>query len=204
MKIPQAPAVARIPDLVATLRRMDCVRLPMGGCYRFLLSCPERFDVVAAARWDDIDLDTASWQAPSRDCWRGTFFRPIPLPRQIVSMLSAMPRGSEWVFARPHAREGHISRHGILHSFALFHETRNWSASVVRQTFMAWAKLWVGTQGGHFVVRQPIDVLLHEGSTLFLNECLYPTVDSLLCVRDVVQAWADAVETVELELNDAP
>lgn len=27
--------------------------------------------------------------------------------------------------------------------------------------------------GDHFIVRQPIEVLLHEGLTLFLNECVY-------------------------------
>lgn len=38
MKSPQAPAVARVPDLVTTLRRMDCVHPPMGRCYRFWIN----------------------------------------------------------------------------------------------------------------------------------------------------------------------
>jgi integrase len=69
----------------------DLMGYPFGDLGKLLLLTAQRRGEVAAMRWQDLDLDGASWRLPGESTKAGRE-HVVPLARQAVGILRQLPR----------------------------------------------------------------------------------------------------------------
>jgi len=88
-----------------------------GSAYlQALILTGARREEMAALRWEDVDFRWGSIWLKDKVAPEG---RKIPLTPYLASLLSALPRNSEWVFSSPTAASGRITDPRIPHNRAL-------------------------------------------------------------------------------------
>jgi integrase len=104
---------------------------------RFLILTATRTSEALGARWNEIDLDVATWMIPASRMKAGREHR-IPLSNEAVALLKALPRAGDYVFPGQRLRaplsnmallqalrrmnRGDLTAHGFRSSF------RDWAA----------------------------------------------------------------------------
>ncbi len=104
---------------------------------RFLILTATRTGEALGARWDEIDLDVATWKIPASRMKAGREHR-MPLSDEAVALLKALPRAGDYVFPGQRLRKplsnmallqalrrmnrGDLTAHGFRSSF------RDWAA----------------------------------------------------------------------------
>jgi integrase len=108
------PAATDAKEIAALIRAIDVYPTPvMRGALTLAMLTAVRPGCVAAARWQDIDLDAAEWRIPA-EMMKMRHAHVVPLPRQAVAMLRVMQAytlGHTYVFP-PLARQKneHLNR----------------------------------------------------------------------------------------------
>ena len=72
---------------------LDALPYPFGPCLKLTLLTGQRRTEVAGMRWSDVDLDAETWMLP-REKTKGDRAHVVPLSRQALKVLEALPRGS--------------------------------------------------------------------------------------------------------------
>jgi integrase len=78
-------------ELAAIWRATDSLSQPFAGVYRLLLLTGARREEIAAARWEDLDLDAATLTIPAERAKNGEAML-IPLPPAAVALLATIRR----------------------------------------------------------------------------------------------------------------
>ena len=71
------------------------------AAFILLLETGARKSEVLGMRWDDLDLEAATWRIPSPKAGRPQI---VPLTEPLVQLLRELPRTSEWVITGPRGR----------------------------------------------------------------------------------------------------
>jgi integrase len=101
------PAATDPKEIVVLLKAIDEYPIPVTrAALKLTMLTAMRPGIVAAARWEDIDLDTAEWSVPAT-LMKMRHAHIVPLPKQAISVLQEMrayTEGQQYVFL-PLARQ---------------------------------------------------------------------------------------------------
>lgn len=86
-----------MPDVARIYRTADLLGYPYGGYLKMLLLTGQRRTEVASMRWQDVDLDAATWTMGSADT-KAARAQLVPLSPQAVAILRAAPMIGEYVW----------------------------------------------------------------------------------------------------------
>jgi integrase len=107
------PAADKARDRVLTMEEAAAVwkaagllGFPFGHFLQALELTAQRRTEVAAMRWNDVDLDAATWIIPAKQTKSGRTHL-VPLSEPVVGVLKSAPRLGEYVFT--HDGETHVS-----------------------------------------------------------------------------------------------
>jgi integrase len=128
-----ALSYAELPVFMAELRAVLGVA---ARALEFTILTAARTNEVLGAQWSEIDLDAAQWTIPGERMKAGKLHR-VPLSRQAVALLQALPREGEFVFVGAKAGRpvGNVAMYRVLRQLR--------SAITVhgfRSTFRTWAE----------------------------------------------------------------
>jgi integrase len=107
------PAADRARDRVLTMEEAAAVwkaagllGFPFGHFIQVLALTAQRRTEVAAMRWSDVDLDSATWIIPAKQT-KSERTHLVPLSAPVLAILKTTPRLGEYVFT--HDGETHVS-----------------------------------------------------------------------------------------------
>jgi integrase len=97
---PETPVERVLSDdeLRVVWQRADEVGYPFGPLVKLLLLTGQRLRETAGMRWQDVDLDNATWTIPSSRSKSGRE-HIVPLPAPAVELLRSLPRLGDHVFS---------------------------------------------------------------------------------------------------------
>jgi|SRR5215813_2870041 len=137
-----------LPSFMAELCRVEGIP---ARALEFTILTAARTGEVLGAQWSEIDLDAAQWLIPGARMKSGKPHR-VPLSRQAVALLRALPREGEFVFVGAKAgrpvsnvamyrvlrqlRDG-ITVHGFRSTFRVWAEERSAFPAVVAEQALA-------------------------------------------------------------------
>lgn len=98
--------VLSMDEVKAIWNAAGLLGFPFGQYIRTLMLTAQRRTEVASMRWDDVDLDAATWIIPGKET-KSHRTHLVPLPAPVVEMLKELPRLGEFVFT--HDGETHVS-----------------------------------------------------------------------------------------------
>lgn len=154
---------------------------PVASAYlQALLITGARREEMAALCWEDVDFQWRSLRL--RDKVDGT--RVIPLTPYLHSLLSALPRRSEWVFSSPTAKGGRIAEPRYAHLTAI--ETAglpHLSIHGLRRSFGTLCE-WVEVPAG-----VSAQIMGHKPSALAEKHYRRRPLDLLRVWHDKIEAW---------------
>lgn len=186
------PAPGRVQQ-VAHMRAMPPAQAPVffqsladvpgsaAAALRFLMLTAVRSGEVRFAVWDEVDLDAALWVIPARRMKAGAEHR-VPLARQAVEVLRALPRDGELVFP------GTLDARRPISDMTMRALLRRRGLDYVPHGFRSTFRDWAGdcTDWPREVIEQ---ALAHTvGSKV---EAAYRRSDALAKRRALMQQWAD-------------
>lgn len=149
---------------------------------RLLILTAVRTSELIAATWPEIDLAAATWAIPAaRMKIKTQGPHRVPLPRQALPLLHALPRvpGSDYLFP---SKSGHLSNAAMLQTMRRLHVQavpHGW-----RSTFRDWA-----AEATHFTHEVAEKALAHSIQNKV--EAAYRRGDLFDKRRQLMQAWAD-------------
>lgn len=169
----------QLPQWFAAVRTID--NRVTSAYLQGLLLTGARRNKLATVRWVDVVFG-ATGSLTIRDKVEGT--RTIPLTPYFSSLLSALPRINEWVFASPSAASGHIesptkAHQNALTSLGLAHI----SIHGLRRSFGTLAE-WVEVPQG--VVAQ---IMGHKPSAVAEKHYLRRPLDMLRMHHSKIEEW---------------
>ena len=98
--------VLSMEELAAVWKAAALLGFPFGQYLKVLVLTGQRRTEVASMRWDDIDLDAATWIIPANET-KSNRTHLVPLAKPVVDLLREAPRLGEFVFT--HDGETHVS-----------------------------------------------------------------------------------------------
>jgi integrase len=98
--------VLTMEEIKAVWNAAGLLGFPFGQYLRTLALTGQRRTEVASMRWDDVDLDAATWIIPAKDT-KSARTHLVPLSAPVVTMLRDVPQLGEFVFT--HDGETHVS-----------------------------------------------------------------------------------------------
>lgn len=128
----------RWQDVPALMVKLRASTAPASLAAQLLIMTGARAHMVRFARWDEFDLDAATWSLPEERMKMRVAF-VIPLPDQVVELVQSIPResGSPFLF-RGQGKTGVMHANAIrtlLHGMDYKHITRHG----FRSSFRDWA-----------------------------------------------------------------
>lgn len=93
-------------ELRAFLRACNRLGEPFGPLLHLLLLTGQRREEVAAMPWSEVDMAGAIWRLPAART-KNKRASDVPLSKQSVAILEALPRRSPLVFPAQFSRDGH-------------------------------------------------------------------------------------------------
>lgn len=169
---------------------------PFGFLYRLLLLTGQRREEVSAMRWDELDLDEATWTIP-RERTKNNKEHVVHLSAQALGILQALPRieGTPFVFTTTGttAVSGYSkAKHKLdtLAGEALGKALKPYRVHDFRRTAASgMARLGIPPE----VVERVINHISGAQGGL---KGIYQRYDYASQRRDALGAWGDAVETI--------
>ena len=146
-----------------------------------------RAGMVRLAKWDEFDLEAATWNLPAERMKARQAFS-IPLPKQAIELLQALPRivGSSYLFPGT-GKSGAMGRSAFLNLLRAL-ELPNITTHGFRATFRTWAS-----------ERTPYSREVCELSLAHderdQTEAAYSRSDLIEKRRELLQAWANFATT---------
>lgn len=145
-----------LPDFLRAMRNAPA-RIKVRTAVWMLLLTASRPHMVRSARWNDIDLDEATWRIPA-DVMKMDREHVTPLPRQVVAMLREVREvtgRSQWVFPGDGAKSAYLSHIAInrtVHAIGYKgrmtgHGSRHTASTLLREH--GWPRDYVETQLAH-------------------------------------------------------
>lgn len=168
-------------QLAAWFHAVRKIANPVASAYlQALLLTGARREEMASLRWEDVDFQ---WRSLTiRDKVDG--IRVIPLPPYLASILSALPRRSEWVFSSPSAKAGKIAEPRYAHSAAILGAgLPHISIHGLRRSFGTLCE-WVEMPSG--IAAQ---IMGHKPSALAEKHYRRRPLDLLRMWHDKIEAW---------------
>jgi integrase len=98
--------VLSMEEVTAIWNAAGLLGFPFGHYLRALALTGQRRTEVAAMRWNDVDLDAATWIIPAKET-KSRRAHLVPLSRPLISILRDLPQLGEFVFT--HDGETHVS-----------------------------------------------------------------------------------------------
>jgi len=98
--------VLSMEELAALWNAAGLLGFPFGHYLRVLALTAQRRTEVASMRWDDVDLEAATWIIPAKETKSGRTHL-VPLSATAVQLLKELPKLGEFVFT--HGGDTHIS-----------------------------------------------------------------------------------------------
>jgi integrase len=98
--------VLTMDEAVAVWNAAGLLGFPMGHFLRALELTAQRRTEVASMRWNDVDLDAATWIIPAKETKSGRTHL-VPLSKPVLELLNSAPRLGQYVFS--HDGETHVS-----------------------------------------------------------------------------------------------
>ena len=146
-----------------------------------------RAGMVRFATWDEFDLDAATWSLPAERMKAREAF-VIPLPKQAVELLRAMPRheGSAYLF--PGTGKSRVMSKGAFLKLLTAMKQPDITTHGFRATFRTWAG-----ECTHFP-REVCELSLAHDERGQV-EAAYSRGDLIGKRRELLQAWADYATT---------
>jgi integrase len=182
-------------ELAAIWRASVKLGEPFGSCIRLLILCGQRRSETARARWQDFDLDDASWEIPASESKQG---RPhgVPLSAHAVTLVRALPCHSiepaAFVFSTTHGERPISGWSKVKRRLdaSLDIETPPWTLHDLRRTVASgMARLGIAP---HVCEK----VLGHESGVISGIAAVYNRHDYGDEKRRALEAWADHVAAV--------
>jgi integrase len=121
-----------LPGLMAELRKLDSTS---AKALRFTILTAARTGETIGARWDEIDLDAATWTIPAERMKAGVEHR-VALSDEAVKLLKSMPRTGDLVFPGP---KGKLSNMAMLQCLRGIRGTGE-TVHGFRSAFSTWAR----------------------------------------------------------------
>jgi integrase len=146
-----------------------------------------RAGMVRLAKWDEFDLEAATWNLPAERMKARQAFS-IPLPKQAIALLQALPRivGSSYLFPGT-GKSGAMGRSAFLNLLRAL-ELPNITTHGFRATFRTWASECT------LYPREVCELsLAHDERDQ--TEAAYSRSDLIGKRRELLQAWADFATT---------
>jgi integrase len=171
----------QIPGFMSALRQRKGLT---ARALEFLTLTAVRTSNAIGARWDQIDMAGKLWRIPGPDMKvpeNGEHV--VPLGKQAVALLKALPRENEWVFpSTHHGGANHISRDEMRMVMRKLGRTE--TPHGMRSSFRSWAQ------------ENSID---HDASEMIMahkvdrnkSRLAYMRADLLDQRRKILQQWAD-------------
>ncbi|MDR2325519.1 MAG: integrase arm-type DNA-binding domain-containing protein [Acidovorax sp.] len=174
-----------VDDVPAFMARLAEIPGAAAQALRLLILTAVRSGEVFGARWAEFDMVDGVWTVPAERMKAGVEHR-VPLSRQVLALLSSIPRieGSELVF--PSAR-GDKPISNMSMTMLMRREKLDYVPHGFRSTFRDWA--------GDFT-EYPRDILEAALAHTVGNkvEAAYRRKDALERRRPLMQDWADLLE----------
>lgn len=148
---------------------------------------------IRAARWSDIDLDTATWTIPAADMKRRKAGKLtgaphiVPLATQAVALLRELRHltgWSEWVFPGRGKRAQHMSENTLGQAL----RSMGWHEQMTAHGFRAMAMTMLVDHAG--IAPEIVDAQLAHAKKGPLGAA-YDRAEYLAQRRDMMQRWAD-------------
>jgi integrase len=87
-------------EVPAFMRELRCAKGVAGRALEFLVHTAARTSEVLNATWKEVDLEAKVWTVPAERMKAGKVHR-VPLSEPVMTLLSALPHGSEYLFPSP-------------------------------------------------------------------------------------------------------
>lgn len=149
-----------------------------------------RASTNTSMKWEDVDLVTGIWTIHGSDMKSRKQFQ-IPLPRQAVALIKALPRLSDWVFSSPSKRNQPITEDSMR---VLLQREMGLGKAATVHGFRSSFRTWCEEHGKDRIVAE-----LCMGHTVGnAVERAYQRSDLLERRRQLLQEWADYLEQPEV------
>jgi len=175
-----ALSFSEVPSFLLELRRQDNIS---ARALEFAVLTAARTGEVVSARWDEIDFKTSIWTVPAERMKAGKEHR-VPLSKQAISVLEALPRHSEFIFP---GRGGGLVRSALRYALSCT-PYENVTPHGFRSAFKDWA-----TERSSYP-REIVEIALAH-SVGSKTEQAYARGDLLAKRSRLMQAWADHCST---------
>ncbi len=171
----------QMPAFFAALREREGLAARM---VEFCVLTAARSGEVRGARWNEIDLDAATWTIPGNRMKAGKEHR-VPLAPAAVELLQALPREGDQVFTAP--------RRGQFTDTALTKVLRRMKVEATIHGMRSSFRDWAGETTGY-----PREVIEHALAHRLKDkaEAAYARGTLFDKRRELMQAWADYLDTV--------
>ena len=168
----------QLPTWFAAVRQLGN---PVISAYlQALLLTGARREEMASLRWSDVDFQWRSLRIADKV----EDSRVIPLPPYLASLLAALPRRNQWVFASPRAADGKIAEPRIAHTNALLAAgLPHVSLHGLRRSFGTLCE-WVEMPSGISA-----QIMGHKPSALAEKHYRRRPLDLLRMWHDKIEAW---------------
>ena len=173
--------------LPAFMDRLSATNDRDSKALRLVVLTAARAGMVRLAKWDEFDLEAATWNLPAERMKARQAFS-IPLPKQAIALLQALPRivGSSYLFPGT-GKSGAMGRSAFLNLLRAL-ELPNITTHGFRATFRTWASECT------LYPREVCELsLAHDERDQ--TEAAYSRSDLIGKRRELLQAWADFATT---------
>ncbi|MEW8534534.1 MAG: tyrosine-type recombinase/integrase [Candidatus Thiodiazotropha endolucinida] len=198
VKHQSAMPYSQLPDFMAALENKKSIS---AAALQFLIFTATRTSEVLNATWDEIDLDQQVWTLPRVRMKNRKREHRVPLSRQAITVLRALPRikGNPYLF--PGARKGRpLSTMALLQLMRkMRYGTKGEKGHYVPHGFRSSFRDWAGE-----VTHYPSDVVEMALAHTIKNkvEAAYRRGDLFEKRRHLMQAWANEIDPrLELTLD---
>jgi len=179
---------AQMPAFMAALRQQQDVA---SAAMQFIVLTCARLNEALGAHWSEIDLDAAVWTVPGERMKGGKPHR-VPLSRQAVELLQALPRNGDLVFHHPERSDRRLHHSEPLRLMRRLGRTE--TVHGFRSTFRDWASERTG-----FPYEVCERALAHRTGTEAARA--YARSDLLEERRKLMAAWATFLNTPPAEVE---
>ncbi|MCG8079019.1 MAG: tyrosine-type recombinase/integrase [Candidatus Thiodiazotropha taylori] len=166
---------------------------------QFLILNASRTSEVINATWDEIDLDQETWTIPKERMKNQLREHRVPLSRQAIDLLKALPRIKDNPYLFPGARKGRpISNMALLQLMRkMGHGTKGKKGHYVPHGFRSSFRDWA-SEVAHYPSEVAEMALAHTIKNQV--EAAYRRGDLFDKRRGLMQAWANYLEQTQLDL----
>ena len=191
-------------ELTAIWKGCDPVGYPFGSIVKLLILTGQRRTEVAAMRWSELDMETATWNLPGARA-KNEELAVVPLSTLAVSVLQSVPRLNDtFVFPARGNEENDFSgyakgKKGLDHKTAIDGEAlENWTLHDLRRT--------LATNLGEKQVPPHVieHILNHSAASMTGVAKIYNRYAYGKEKREALQLWSDHIERLIKQATGQP